>query len=138
MKAKLFLLIAAALLLLNPESGMCANRELVKVTRIETVKAVMKRGKLFVAVEGMAKAKALIATGGRLLPHSADRQLNKDGLLEYDLVFTPPHKEPEKKLGPVRASLKESHVPAGTKGVRIFAEYNQIDGLIPEPKKKKK
>jgi hypothetical protein len=33
--------------------------------------------------------------------------------------------------------LKESSVPAGVKGVRVFAEFNHVDEMIPEPKTKK-
>ena len=121
----------------TPNVGMCAKPELKKITRIENVTAVMKGRTLFVHADGMAPTSSLLPVGGKLLPHSAEHQPNKDGLLEYDLCFSPPQRNPKDKLKPVKASLKESSVPAGIKGVRIFAEFNQMDRLFPEPKQKK-
>ena len=118
------------------ETGTCAKPELKKVTRIENVSANMKGRKLIVRADGMALGAGLLG-GGELQRHSADHQPNKDGLLEYDLCYVPPSKTPKDKLKPVKASLKESSVPADVKGVRVYAEYNQMDGLIPAPKQKK-
>ena len=137
MRANVFVVVIALALFLTTETGLSAKPELKKVTRIETVTAVLKHGKLVVHVEGMATTTALLPMGGELLRHSADHQPNKDGLLEYDLCFSPPRKNPGDKLKPVKATLKESSVPAGIKGVRIFAEFNQMDGMLPEPKQKK-
>ena len=74
---------------------------------------------------------------GRLVRRNADNSPNKEGFLEYELVFNPDPKYSGLALTPVKASLKESSVPAGIKGVRVFAQYNHIDGLIAEPAKKK-
>lgn len=137
MKANIFVIVIALALFLTCETGMGAKPELKKVTRIENVTAVMKGRTVVVHADGMAATSSLLPVGGKLLPHSAEHQPNKEGLLEYDLCFSPPQQNPKDKLKPVKASLKESSIPADIKGVRIFAEFNQMDRLFSEPKQKK-
>lgn len=120
-----------------PETGMCGRRDSKLVTRIETASVVMKHGRLAIRVAGMATAPGMSAGSGRLVRHNQNHQPNKDGLLEYDLLYNAPADYSGFKLKPVRASLKESSVPPGVQGVRIFAEFNHLDAKPPAPKKKK-
>jgi hypothetical protein len=85
----------------------------------------------------MGRTPTRFPRGGRLLRHNQERQLNSEGLLEYDLVFNQPAGYAGFNLQRVTAKLKEKSPPAGVKGVRVFGEYNHYDGLLPEPKKKK-
>jgi hypothetical protein len=131
MKATLFAFFISLAIFLTPEMGLCATQGTKIVTRIDTVTAVMKGGTLTVHVEGMASTPSL--RGGQLLKRG--QKLNQDGLLEYELVFNPPQKPYSgDTLKQVKVTFKDSSVPAGTKGVRIYAEYNEMNAMLPEPK----
>ena len=131
MKATLFAFFISLAIFLTPEMGLCATQGTKIVTRIDTVTAVMKGGTLTVHVEGMASTPSL--RGGQLLKRG--QKLNQDGLLEYELVFNPPQKTYSgDTLKQVKVTFKDSSVPAGTKGVRIYAEYNEMNAMLPEPK----
>src|ERR1019366_4546460 len=131
MKAILFAFFISLAIFLTPEMGLCATQGTKIVTRIDTVTAVMKGGTLTVHVEGMASTPSL--RGGQLLKRG--QKLNQDGLLEYELVFNPPQKTYSgDTLKQVKVTFKDSSVPAGTKGVRIYAEYNEMNAMLPEPK----
>jgi hypothetical protein len=133
MKATLFAFFISLAIFLTPETGLCAGRDTKIVTRIDTVTAVMKGGTLTIHVEGMASTPSMLGRGGELLKRG--QAPNKDGLLEYELVFNPPQKNyTGDALKLVKTTLKVSSVPAGVKGVRIYAEYNELDGMLPEPK----
>jgi hypothetical protein len=133
MKATLFAFFISLALFLTPETGRCAGPGTKIVTRIDTVTAVMKGGTLTVRVEGMASTPSLLGRGGELLKRG--QAPNKDGLLEYELVFNPPQKNyTGDALKLVKTTIKVSPVPAGVKGVRIYAEYNELNGMLPEPK----
>ncbi len=121
----------------TPEIGICAKTESKMVTRIETAAAAMKNRKMVVKVTGMATTGSLLPTSARLLRRGENFQPNKEGLLEYELHFNPPRNYSGFKLAPVKAGLTERSVPDGVKGVRVFAEFNQVDALFPQPKKKK-
>jgi hypothetical protein len=123
---------------LTPGTGICAKTDLKIVTRVDLATAVMKGRKLIIHAQGVAPTAAHFSTGGRLLSHNNNHQPNKEGLLEYDLCFNPPRNNSGDKLKPVKANLKESSVPDGVKGARIFGELNQLDAMPPERKKKKK
>jgi hypothetical protein len=121
-----------------PNAGICAKPELKIVTRIETATAVMKGRKLVIRVEGMATTGgSFLQKGGQLVRRGENSQLNKEGLLEYELHFNPGNYTGD-KLGEVKAALTERSVPADIKGARIFAKLNQMDALIVPPKEKKK
>src|ERR1017187_2756220 len=131
MKATLFAFFISLAIFLTPEMGLCATQGTKIVTRIDTVTAVMKGGTLTVHVEGMASTPSL--RGGQLLKRG--QKLNQDGLLEYELVFNPPQKTYSgDTLKQVKVTFKDSSVPAGTKGVRIYAEYKEMNAMLPEPK----
>jgi hypothetical protein len=133
MKATLFAFFISLAIFLTPETGLCAGRDTKIVTRIDTVTAVMKGGTLTIHVEGMASTPSMLGRGGELLKRG--QAPNKDGLLEYELVFNPPQKNyTGDALKLVKTTLKVSSVPAGVKGVRIYAEYNEMDAMLPEPK----
>ena len=107
------------------------------MTRVEDVTARLKGKKLTIQVHGMASTPAFMGVGAHLLPRNGKHELNKDGLLEYDFYYKSPGNYSGDKLKPVKATLKETSVPPGVKGVRVFGEFNDITGLLPEPKKKK-
>jgi len=133
MKAILFAFFISLAIFLTPETGRCAERDTKIVTRIDTVTAEMKGGTLIVHVAGMASTPSVLGRTGQLLRRG--QAPNKDGLLEYELVFNPTQKNyTGDKLKPVKVTLKVPSVPAGTKGVRIYAEYNELNGILPEPK----
>jgi hypothetical protein len=134
-------IICASLLLLalsaTPNLAFCRDRYWKLVTRIETV-SVAKRGRaIVIRVEGKATAPGLSAGPARLVRRDSNPQPNREGLLEYDLNYDAPRDYAGFKLRTVRASLKDSSVPADTKGVRVFAEFNHFDALLPSPKRKK-
>ena len=108
------------------------------MTRVEDVTVRLKGKKLTIQTQGMASTPSFMGVGAHLLPHNGKRELNKDGLLEYDFYYKSPGNYSGDKLKPVKATLKETSVPAGIKGVRVFGEFNDMTRLLPEPKQKKK
>jgi hypothetical protein len=127
-----FRALAIFALVLVEAEAVCAKGESKLVTRIETVKASLKGGKLTIEVTGMA------VTGGTMMPKSGSlvrrgTAPNADGLLEYELRFDAPPNAKD-KLEPVKASTTERSIPEGVKGVRIYAEFNEMNRLLPEPK----
>ena len=107
------------------------------VTRIDTVTVKLRGKHLSILATGMGRTPSAMGRGGRLLRRGADHVLNKDGLLEYDLVFNAVPNYSGFTMKPIKASFTERSVPEGIKGVRVFAEYNQYDALIEPPKKRK-
>ncbi|MEY2440055.1 MAG: hypothetical protein QOI34_1440 [Verrucomicrobiota bacterium] len=137
MRTSLCVFVVSVMCCWAAETALCSRAESAIVTRIDTVTVEMKHGKLTIRVAGMARTPSAFGRAGKLRRRNQDLQTNKEGLLEYDLVFNRPQNYSGFTLKPVNASLKESRVPAGVKGVRIFAEFNQVDEMLPEPKKKK-
>jgi hypothetical protein len=107
------------------------------VTRVDTATAVLKGKTLTVAATGMGRTPTPIGRGGKLVRRNADRPLNKDGLVEYDLVFFAVPNYTGFKMKPISAKLADRSVPAGVKGARVYGEYNSYDALLPESKKSK-
>jgi hypothetical protein len=138
MKAIILVSLVSLALLLTPTTGMCAKRDSKLVTRVESVTAQMKGRKVMLQVAGMATSPALLRVRGHLLSRNGSHDLNKEGLLEYNFYYDAPANYSGDKLTAVRATLKESSVPPGVKGVRIFGEFNDVTRLLAEPKKKKK
>jgi hypothetical protein len=138
MKATVLAFLISPALLLAPSVGMCAQQDSKLMTRVEDVTARLKGKKLTIQAHGMASTPSFMGVGAHLLPHNGKRELNKDGLLEYDFYYKSPGNYSGDKLKPVKATLKETSVPPGVKGVRVFGEFNDLTGLLPEPKQKKK
>ena len=113
-----------------------ASRPQRLVARVDTATVVLKGKSLTIHVLGMGRTPGGLGRGGWLVPKRPG-VLNKDGLLEYEMVFGGDPNYTGFKLKPVKASYRERSVPAGVRGVRIFSEFNEKDALIPEPKKKK-
>jgi hypothetical protein len=137
MKATTLVSLVSLALLLTPTVGMCAKRDSKLVTRVEDVAAKMKGRKLVLQVTGMASSPALLRVSGHLLPRNGSHELNKEGLLEYNLVYNAPANYSGDKLAFVKVTFKEGSVPPGVKGVRVFGEFNDVTRLLAEPKKKK-
>lgn len=135
MKTTLFAFFICAALFLIPEAGISAKADSKIVTRIDIATAMIKHGKLIVHVQGMGRTPAHLPGGGQLLRHNPKHQLNQDGLLEYDLYFNPPPNYSGYALKRVEATLQESSIPPGVKGVRIYAELNEMNAMLPEPNK---
>jgi hypothetical protein len=114
------------------EMGIAAKADSKLVVRIETAKAVRKGGKIVIQVTGMGRTPAIVRGGGQLLHRGQKHEPNKDGLLEYDLNYVPPANYSGDALKPVKASLVESNIPPGVRGVRIYAEFNERDVMFPE------
>jgi hypothetical protein len=119
------------------EVALSATREQRIVTRVDTVTVVLKHRTLVIAVTGTTRTPTAMGRRGKLLRRNSDRPLDKDGLVEYELVFNAVPNYSGFKMKPIKASLKDRSAPEGVKGVRVFSEYNQVDGLLPEPKKRK-
>jgi hypothetical protein len=136
MRATAFAFFVSVTVLLTCETGICEKAESKLVTRIEDATVAKKGRKFAIHVSGMvAMSPSLVPRGGQLVRRGD--QLNKDGLLEYELRCRQPGNYSGNKLTPVKASLTESSVPVEAKGVRIFAEYNHWDAMLPPPKEKK-
>ena len=138
MKATVLAFLISPALLLTPSVGTCAKQDSKLMTRVEDVTARLKGKTLTIQAHGMASTPSLMGVGAHLLPRNGKHELNKDGLLEYDFYYKSPGNYSGDKLKPVKATLKETSVPPGVKGVRIFGEFNDVTGLLAEPKKKKK
>jgi hypothetical protein len=140
MKATVLAFVFAMAFFLTGESALCDKPEMKKVTRIETVTVVKKGKKLVVTADGMAPTTMrMLTNNGELVRRSAEHQPNKDGLLEYDLLFAPPKKAvKENKLESVRGTLTETSFPETVKGALVYSEFNQLKGMIAPPKSKKK
>jgi hypothetical protein len=107
------------------------------VTRVDTVTVALKGHSLAITATGMGRTPTPMGRGGKLLRRTSDRPLNKDGLVEYELVFNAVPNYAGFKMKPIRATLKDRSAPDGVKGVRVFGQYNQVDALIPPPKQRK-
>ena len=131
-----FALGACLLLLWSGEVVLSASRQQRLVARVDTATAALKGNSLTIRAVGMGRTQSALGRGGWLVPRRPG-VLNKEGLLEYEMVFAGDPNYTGFKLKPVKASHRERSVPAGVRGVRIFSEFNEKDALIPEPKKKK-
>lgn len=116
---------------MSPEAGICARANSKIVIRIETVKAKMSGGNIIIDAVGMVRTGAMIRGGGELVRRNPNHVPNSDGLLEYEFHSEAPGDYKGDKLKSVKATLKESNVPAGVKGVRIYAQYNEKNGMLP-------
>ncbi|MFL6514119.1 MAG: hypothetical protein ACJ8M1_03765 [Chthoniobacterales bacterium] len=103
---------------------------------MDSATATLSHGSLVIRAEGMGRIPTPLGRGGRLVPRGS-RVLNKDGLLEYELVFSAVPNYTGFKLKPIKGSYREHPVPPGVKGARIFGEFNQFDAHLPEAKKHK-
>jgi hypothetical protein len=119
------------------EVALGASREQKIVTRVDAAAVQLKHRTLVIKAVGMGRTPSAMGRAGRLVRRGGPGVLNKDGLLEYNLIFNGIPNYSGFNLKPVTASLKERSVPQGIKGVRVFGEFNQVDAFIPEPKKRK-
>jgi hypothetical protein len=107
------------------------------VTRVDTAKVMLKHRTLVITATGMGRTPTAMGRGGKLVRRNSDRPLNKDGLVEYELVFFAVPNYSGFKMKPIKATLSDRSVPEGVKGARVFGEYNQVDAMIPAAKEKK-
>ena len=138
MKAIVLAFLVSVALLLTPTVGRCAEQDSKLMTRVETLTVHLRGRKLTIQAFGMASTPALIGLGAHLSPHNGKHELNQDGLLEYDFYYKSPGNYSGSRLKPVKATLKETSVPPGVKGIRVFGEFNDITQLLAEPKSKKR
>jgi hypothetical protein len=131
------IVLGICVLMLWPASRVLSDsRQQRMVARVDTV-TVKPSGKTFtIHALGMGRTPSAMGRGGWLVPRRPG-VLNKQGLLEYEMVFNGVANYTGFKLKPVKATYHERSVPAGARGVRIFSEFNEMDALLPEPKKKK-
>lgn len=114
-----------------------AGLEQKLVTRVDTATVSLKHKALTIDATGMGRTPTPMGRGGKLLRRKSDQPLNKDGLVEYDLVFNAVPNYTGFKLKPIKAKVTDRSVPEGVKGARVFGEYNQVDALLPEAKTRK-
>jgi len=112
-------------------------REQKLVTSVDTATAVLKGHTLVIKATGMATT-AHSTKGCQLVRKGGQGVLNKNGLLEYNMVFNAEPGYTGFKMKPASTSFHEKPAPAGVKGARIYSQYNEYDALLPEPKKKSK
>jgi hypothetical protein len=136
MRSLVFVFFVLFTLLLAPEAGLCASPNAKLVVRIETVSATLKGGALVVHVVGMGRTPAIMKVPGQLQRRGQKQQPNKDGLMEYELYYVPPANYSGDALKPVKATLRESNIPPGTKGVMIYGEFNEKSVMLPTQKEK--
>jgi hypothetical protein len=137
MRTTRILPIIAILLLGASGLGLGASREEQMITRVDTVTVVLKGRTITIQAIGMCRSPSAMNRAGRLVRKGAQPVLNKDGLLEYNFVFNGVPGYTGFKLHPVKANLHERSLPVGVRGVRIFSQFNEADGLLPEKKKSK-
>jgi hypothetical protein len=133
-------MVTLGICLLIPSTWVLARgegRERKLVTRIDLAILTRKGHGLAIKAFGMGRTPSDMGRAGRILRRNPERGLNKDGLLEYDMVFNAVSNYSGFKMKSISASYSERTVPEGTKGVRIFGELNQYDVLLPEVKQKK-
>ena len=130
------IILGVCLLLLWPaEALFSASRQQRLVARVDTAKVVLKGNTLTIHAVGMGRTRSALGRAGWLVPRRPG-VLNKEGLLEFEMVFGGDPSYAGFQLKPVKASHRERSVPAGVRGVRIISEFNEKDALLPEPKKK--
>jgi len=130
------IIIGVSLLMLWPGQGMfSASREKRMVARVDTATVVRKGKGLTIHATGMGRTPSAMGRGGWIAPRRPG-VLNKEGLLEYELLFASVPNYTGFVMKPIKASYHEASVPAGVRGVRIYSEFNEKDALLPEPKKK--
>ena len=129
-------LIIAGFISWIPASAAAKEHEQKIVTRIEHVTLMMKGRKMLVHADGMGRTRGTFGHGGQLVPRNSDHEPNKEGLLEYNLMFNATSYTGF-DLKPIKASRTERSVPPGIKGVRVYSEYNHMDAMVPEPKKRR-
>jgi len=132
MKATFVVSLIALFTFSAPQAVRCAEETLKPVTRVDFARVDVKGGRLIVKAQGAAHSKR----GARLVLHKT-HELNKDGLLEYDFCYVPSAKDGD-KLKSVIVTLKESSTFVGLKGVRIYTQYNELNALLTESKKKER
>lgn len=138
LKATVLALAIFLALFVAPERADCASSNAKIVIRIDSAKAQLRGGTLVVHAVGVVRTGAMIRGGGELRRRNPNNQPNDDGLLEYELHSEAPANYKGDKLKSVKASLKESNVPAGVKGVRIYAQYNEMNAMLPVSTKKER
>jgi hypothetical protein len=131
LRAAVFTFFVLFALLLPPETGLCARADAKIVVRIETVSATFKGGTLVVHAVGMGRTPALMKGPGQLQRRNQKQQPNKDGIMEYELYYVPPANYSGDALKPVKATLRESNLPPGVKGVMIYGEFNEKSVMLP-------
>src|SRR4051794_2227166 len=123
------------LLFLGTETLFSGEQQIA--IRVDTAKVALKHRTLAIQAIGMGKTPNMLGRGGWLVRRGAEGVLNKDGLLEYNLMFNGVPNYSGFKLQPIKANFHEHTVPQGVKGVRIFGQFNEVDALLPEPQPKK-
>jgi hypothetical protein len=136
LRAAVFTFLVLFALLLPPETGLCARADAKIVVRIETVSATFKGGTLVVHAVGMGRTPALMKGPGQLQRRNQKQQPNNDGIMEYELYYVPPANYSGDALKPVKATLRESNLPPGVKGVMIYGEFNEKSVMLPTQKEK--
>src|SRR5947199_10815822 len=121
-------ILVGAICLLVLSSGaeaFSASLEQKIVTRVDTVTVAKKGHNLVITATGMGRTPTPMGRGGKLLRRTSDRPVNKDGLVEYDLVFNAVPNYTGFKMKPIKVTLHDRSVPDGARGVRVFGQYNQ-------------
>jgi hypothetical protein len=130
------ILLGICIVMVWPASQVLSDsRQQRMVARVDTATVTLKGNTLTIHAVGMARTPSAMGRGGWMVPRRPG-DLNKDGLLEFEMVFSGVANYTGFKLKPVKASHREKSVPAGVKGVRIFTEFNEKDALLPVPVKK--
>jgi hypothetical protein len=136
--ANQFGILVVFALLFTMSTALYAERNEAIVTRIEAIGLRKKGTTLEMKVVGFCRTPHMGRQRAWLRPHNGNRGPNKDGLLEYDMVYHPPGNYKGDKLKLARAYLKERSFPPDIKGVRIYAELNEQNQILASPSDRKK
>jgi hypothetical protein len=128
-----------AVLVVSASLAGAADNQTKLITRIDTVTVAKHGNSLSFKAEGKATTPGMSAGPAKIVRHENASAPDKEGFLEYDMLYDAPRDYTGFKMRTVRASYKERDVPAEVKGVRIFFEFGKYDALIPiKPVKAKK
>src|SRR3954453_7639847 len=94
------------------QMAFAASRQQQMVTRVDEATAVLKGRSLVVQALGMGRTPSAMGRAGYLV-HRGGTGLNKEGLLEYNLMFNGVPGYTGFKLKLVKGKLKEREVPPG-------------------------
>src|SRR4051794_2354898 len=90
--------------------ALAADRQQQIAIRVDRAVVALRGRSLVIRAEGMGRTPSAMGRGGRLVRRGGNLVLNKEGLLEYDLVFNGVPNYSGFTLKPIKASLKEASV----------------------------
>lgn len=135
MKPFLISVLTGTALLLAADTAFSLRSGGTLVPRVDIATVQSKGGKLYIRAVASVPTNSWIRGSGELKKRG--ERPNKDGLMEYEFHYKAPPNYKGDKLSLVRATLTDSSVPPGVKGVLIYSENNEFQALLSEGTKRK-